>query len=206
MIEVRAGLAADGNDQRAFSVHEGLLSFYAEPLGSRSEQDGQLVSPLEEDANTVHKFVFWLYTETLPRTNVDTIIDIWLFADRYAIPLLKNETIDALNQFIIDNESMPLHRLADIYANGNEHTQLRGMISHAMSWYLDADSISQVRQWPQAALADTIERIVLDGSANAFPDPDYKWQNMCPEFHVHDDGELCPVRWDKNQNGEMEWV
>jgi hypothetical protein len=157
----------------------------------------------------VERFASWIYSGNIVRntleTNADTFIGMWLFADRYQVPLLKNEMIDELNQSIIDSGSLPTHRLADIYAKTDEHSTLRLMIVDAMSFCLDEDSVSEAEHWPPAALADTLKAIVVPGAANPFPDSTYKFQNMCPEFHSHNSRELCPVKEGRSTRGEIEW-
>jgi len=57
-------------------------------------------------------FSFWLYTDDiiddLLKSGHSMIIDPWLFADRRNIPLLMNETIDALHLRMSDHWIMPI--------------------------------------------------------------------------------------------------
>lgn len=218
MITIKAGLAADGHDQRTFCVQKGLLSFYSGyfrflfngPLKEAFNENLSVVT-LNEDADMVERFVYWILLGTathddLQTPDADTFIDMWLFADRHDTTLLQNDMIDELHQFIIDSDTLPLHRLAEIYDKTPAQSTLRLMVAHAMSYGLDADSVSEAEQWPHEALADTLKTIVLDGCAKAFPDADYKFQNMCPEFHIHYGIRLCPVKEGKNTRGAIEWV
>ena len=191
MIKIKAGLATDGHDRRTFRVHEDYIQFYSSFEWEWTQEDGISVLTLEEDADTVHEFVTWLYTQTVSKLSADTAIDLWIFADHYKTPLLKNDSIDALNLFIVNNASLPLHRLHDIYADGIEDSARRDMITNAMSFYLDVKSVCEVEQWPKEAISDTLKSMVAARSDNAFPGPDYKSQDMCPHFHDHDDELMC---------------
>jgi hypothetical protein len=198
-----ATIEVGNEDQmRTFHVHKALLSFYpgyfrAAPEGSWVESSSGVIKLKTEDPLVFKRFFLWLYTNKITDDTLEPAysiaIDLWLFADRRNIPLLMNEMINTLHQYITGRWTLPVFYIHKVYENTNEGSTLRRSLMWSMSRTMEPVKFHnhQVENWPREALSDMLRLVLADRPASSLSKDQHKNANMCPAYHVHEDGALC---------------
>ncbi|KAG9673264.1 hypothetical protein KCU95_g16838, partial [Aureobasidium melanogenum] len=100
-----------GPQKQAFSIHKDVLCFYSDYFRGASEGsfkeavDGKIWLE-KEDPAIFDIFNAFLYNRKLqdakglvgPSLSFRTLVDLWIFGDKFVVPLLQNITIDSLQQ------------------------------------------------------------------------------------------------------------
>ena len=80
----------------------------------------------------------WLYTQTLCEPDQtakdfswETLVGLYLFADRLIVPNLMNSVMDLLVSKFVDTESIPLTMVATIYLDTHDGSGLRKVLVDA---------------------------------------------------------------------------
>lgn len=146
------------------------------------------------------RFVHWLYTNNITddtrRAGYTMMIDLWLFADRRDIPLLMNEMMNALHLNIAEHWFLPTECLHKVYDNTTAGSALRRMLMWTMSRIMRADMFrgDYADRWPREAMVDMIRLVLAERPAPTLTKDLYRKVNMCPTYHVHEEGVSCTDR------------
>lgn len=177
------------------------MSFYsgyfkAALNGAWAESSSGIIKLETESPLVFERFVHWLYTNKIAddtrKAGFSIIIDLWLFADRRDIPLLMNNMVDALQLEIVDRWQVPTDCLHHVYKNTTEKSALRRMLAWSMSRLVDASTFNNhADRWPREACVDVLRLVLTDRSTSIFSKEQYKKVNMCPLYHVHEEGVSC---------------
>ncbi|GAB7327594.1 hypothetical protein MBLNU13_g11445t1 [Cladosporium sp. NU13] len=162
-------------------------------------------------------FVKWLYTHK-PHTDKFTkanyresymsIVKLWIFADRRKIPLLMNEMIDSLHQSMVELWLLPSDFIRETYDNTTEesalHRMLVDMYASVAGSNLSSDMKHDPEVYPQNFLIDMVKRLIEAGPRKPYlTDKRYQKVEMCPSFHVHEEGAKCTKKRTKRSSDEM---
>lgn len=199
MVTIEVGT---GEQKRTFYVYEGLLSFYSGYFrtalsGKWKEAETGHFDLKDEEVDVFERFVFWLNTrrptdETLSLT-ADLIIRLWLFADRREIPLLMNQMIAYLKNYITENSYLPDECLNLVYESTLLGSPLRRMLIASFASLCDQSTFEDeacFKLWPKEALWDLTKALSANPRPVRMTEEQYKLMDICP-FHVHEDGTRC---------------
>lgn len=192
-----------------FGVHKGILirrsAFFRAALTGTFKEATEGTVTLQEDSPKVFEvFVSWLYTGKLENT-VDEIptpcsfkrlAELYIFADRYDVPILRNDAIDALVKHSQENLQISTSIFRMVYDATPPKDPLRRLLVDIMT--LDTDiheSVVAYREsYPAEMLLDMLvvssERIdaLLSGSGNGR----WPWKrtksSICSSYHTHEEG------------------
>lgn len=199
-----------GSAKRTFYPHRDLLAFYSgyfrAALNGRFTESRTKVIKLETEEPAVFEgFLLWLYT-CKARTDVITednageyftsIVKLWIFADRRIIPLMANDMIDHLQQCVLTAWSIPTNTINIVYSNTTEESALRRMLVN-MYASLASDDLASIMTHDAGDsiknfLIDLVRSLIADGPRKPLLTKEqYKRVEMCPRFHVHEEGVKC---------------
>lgn len=193
----------DGNAKKLFYAHKGLLSFYSGYFralvgGSWSESKTGVAKLQTEDPDVFERFMLWLYTnkifdDTL-KMSTGVIIRLWLFADRRNIPLLMNEMIDEMHTTIGEFWVVPTIHLHELYEHTSEDSAMRRMVIYSIARTVDQAVLKEkedVDRWPREALVEMLRLTLAEPRDLSLGKTLYKALEMCPAYHVHEEGVSC---------------
>jgi hypothetical protein len=117
-----------------------------------------------------------------------------------------NEMLDALKDRIVTEKTIPTTLLGMTYERTMPGSPLRRMIVHAIpttaSERLVADDSKKVH-WPHDALWDTMKELLKVPRPQPVGVASYAAINICPPFHIHEEGVRCAVKGTKRSSEEM---
>ena len=120
-----------------------------------------------------------------------TIIDLWVFGDKYLVPALQNVALDSFQAKYRQVKQIPINQLNAIYENTLPESPLRKVIIDTVAYKgsLQALLRDKLHKWPKEALADLV--LALNGK-----DPQFHQKHKMPDrgtcfYHVHAVGESC---------------
>jgi hypothetical protein len=216
-------MVGTGTNTKTFHVHRVLISWYSGYFkaalngGFAEARSGVIKLEIEEPA-VFESFVKWLYTQKARRdaitsANYDeyfqSIVKLWIFADRREVPLLMNEMIDFLHQSMVAVWVLPGRPITEIYDNNTEGSTLRRMVVDMYASIagdrLTKNMSERSEDFTKPFLIDWVKVMI----ANNVRKPrmlreDYKKAEMCPSFHVHEEGVKCTKKGTKRPRDEME--
>lgn len=131
-----------------FELHKGVLVFYSDYF--RASLDGDFeeahnkhihLSSDDVDFETFRIFRGWLYTRVIHDNGKDgkdlsytTIVKLWIFADAYWVPMLKNLCLDLFAQRYGKHHIWPsTFQISLIYAASSEDSSIRRFIVDLMA-------------------------------------------------------------------------
>lgn len=138
-----------------------------------------------------------------------SIVKLWILADRRDIPLLMNETVDSFQQTVIELWWLPMFTITEIYNNTTEEACLRRMIVDMYVSIARASTVANITYdsdiYSQHFLADLVKRL-FENNARQLPlnKEQYGKVDMCPSFHVHEEGVSCTKKGTKRSSGVTE--
>jgi hypothetical protein len=191
-----------------------LLCFYSDFFraaleGSFKEAKEGKIELSDVTIDTFEAFQVWLYSQSL--RNIEepqdsskplklpgfgTLARLWVFGDKYQIPLLQNCAIDALRQKEIEENSFHVVAVAIAYENTMDGSPLRKFVIDLCVFRMhhsgDEKRIfkdSNLGNWSKEACVDFI-RCMSNAWERKLP------TNILPErtkchYHVHAEGEHC---------------
>lgn len=160
-----------GQSKEAFTLHKGILCnvapyFRAALEGHFRESVEQVLEMPEEDPTVFRSFQLWVYTKSILEEgeNLDAVawrllIDLYIFGDRYDIPILQDEAIDLLIDKRDAFNKIPASHFGYVYHNTPERSPLRKLCvdwsAHGIRPYLWFEK--GIRHWyPKKFLIDLI--------------------------------------------------
>ena len=190
---------------KVYTLYKGVLSFYsgffAAAFPGRNWEEAQSNTIDLEDEEDIHfdRFVLWLYSRQLPisedfSTSVKAICILWVFADKYDIPLLANQLIDLLRDAVSKHWKRPITQLVYMYDNTTSNALLRRFIVFLLSRSSGPDLLTPESRgrWPPDALWDVLQQVCAhkESHTSNLTQEEVKALDMC-EYHSHPDGTKC---------------
>lgn len=192
-----------------FGVHKGILirssAFFRAALTGTFKEATEGTVTLQEDSPKVFGvFVSWLYTGKLENT-VDEIptpcgsnrlAELYIFADRYDVPILRNDAIDALVKNRQELLHIPTSSFRMVYDATPPKDPLRRLLVDmvALNTNIPKSVVAHRESYPAEMLLDMLvvssEKIdaLLSGSGNGR----WPWKptksSICSSYHTHEEG------------------
>ena len=204
-------------------MYRDLLSFYsgyfkAALCGSFAEANTGVINLETEEPAVFTGFVTWLYTnkhraDKITKANYSeyymSIVKLWIFADRRDVPLLMNEMVDLLHQSMIEAWVYPYETVPEVYNNTTEESALRRMLVDMYASLVGRRSMASIsygcKFYIQDFLIDLVNCLTAtDPRKPRLSKGEYKKVEMCPAFHVHEEGVKCTKKGTKRSSDEME--
>ncbi|GIZ45778.1 hypothetical protein CKM354_000893100 [Cercospora kikuchii] len=202
-VGVKTEDAVEGTN--TFKVHKGVLCFYSGYFdaclnGQFAEAFRGAVDLAEDDPGTFKHFVAWLYTRQLPLNHEaetgggqwQSIIRLWVLADKREVPLLANRCINALRELIAVRWEVPINRLKFVYGNTTPDSPLRRFII----FYIAVASGLQVKDeqrqnFPADALWDMLKLSYNRDTSKYMSFDEILAMDLC-QYHQHEKDVRCP--------------
>lgn len=217
-IEVGAG-----TKKQTFHVHRDLISFYsgyfkAALKGGFAEAASGVIKLETEEPAVFEGFVKWLYTHK-PRTDKIThadnmqyymqIVKLWIFADRRGVPLLMNEMIDLFHQSVVEIWITPGNTIREVYDNTTENSTLRRLLVDVYTNLAGDKHVPFMTHnsgvYTAEFYCDLVKSLITGDSRRPLLSAvQFRKVEMCPSFHVHEEGVKCTKKGIKRPSGEME--
>jgi hypothetical protein len=195
---------------RTFEALKGVLCFYSGYLktslnGSFLEAQRGVVKLPAEDPKVFEIFINWIQTRCLlqvtiaPETllSLETIADIWFFADAHDVPMLQNEAIDVMVRKIscaamaIGDTLALFHYISESAPQSSALWVLIVDIARCMEeWF----GVEECSLWDTAKVLETLETTSEADFKEGLKDF-RKLKNdegyRCTKWHTHQDGLAC---------------
>ncbi|KAL8751295.1 MAG: hypothetical protein Q9199_006519 [Rusavskia elegans] len=153
-----------GPEKTRFDVHKRQLCelspFFDAAFNGTFREKAGTMNLAEDDVHAFERFIRWVYERHVDislecplhgdkfdkfdflMTRMREFIDLWILADKYDVPILKNDIIDMLFQTLKHGSDPALHklrspRLSDIrhiYANTARGSKLRKFVTACNAW------------------------------------------------------------------------
>ena len=157
-----------GEHKKAYVVHKDLLFLYSDCFRAMFESFREALENAVELPDTTEEtfdlFILWLYTRRLrddddqdndgnnangdSSTIVHESIILWIFADKYQIPLLQNNIIDMLlERFKNGAAKLSWLTVNMAYDNTVASSPLRKMITDVMAYCVEFDNAGFTNRW-----------------------------------------------------------
>ncbi|TIA13725.1 hypothetical protein D6C80_06131 [Aureobasidium pullulans] len=202
-----------GPGKEAYSVHKELLCFYSDFFraafnGSFKEAIESRIELPDAEVSIFEAFQTWLYARTLlnaedPMDKPDRpfyhshpiLAKLWIFGDKYQIPLLQNNVIDIMHAKVEKDNNTPVKAIKLVYENALPGSSLREAIVTIMAHKAKLSVTDGVlgthfaEHWTLEAAID-----VMDKAASAWKSDLPLWTLPKTErchYHVHAEGEHC---------------
>ena len=205
-------------------MYRDLLSFYsgyfsAALNGGFAEAGSGVIKLDTEEPAVFEDFMKWLYTrqhrsDTIVRSTrkryCNSIIKLWIFADRRDIPLLMNEMIDSLQQSVVSAWTLLARStIKELYTETTVESPLRRMVVDMYTSIAGESWSGNLTDVSDDCIKDFLLDLVKGFIANNTRKPlltkeQYKKVEMCPAFHVHEEGAKCTKKGTKRSSDEME--
>lgn len=203
-----------GTDRETFSVHKKLLcsisQFFDKALnGSFEEASSNQIDLSEYHPSIVSMFISWLYTQDLgfntyyvdEISGVNTLIDLYAFADAKRCNALKNEVMDTLQDGLyLRNLCLCLHHVELVFEKTctDEEAPIRCFLVAAITHgvrenFWEVEDISRLFRSHPEVLSDYLRLQTYKPElyvANLYQRGGSDTYHRCT-FHVHAEGEKC---------------
>lgn len=197
-----------GADKESYTAHKDLLCFYSDFFhaalnGSFREAAERKIELPDTEVEVFEAFQVWLYTRKLTDNNVSTkvypeyhlLVKLWLFGDKYQIPLLQNRTMDARIDKVDQDKETPVGVIHLAYENTTFNPPLRKAIATILAYRgkMSIDNAGETclvsQSWPLQACLDTMAEMHRGGKENVARGRMPK-RGKC-YYHVHAADEHC---------------
>jgi hypothetical protein len=135
-----------GASKTRYTLHKGLLCFYSDFF--RAAFNGSFKEAIEfkldlpdTEIDVFEAFQFRLYSQTFPKNEVTPtdaypefplLARIWVFSDKYQIPLLQNNAIDTILAKVEEDDDIPVQEINLVYRNTLPNSPLRKAFTDIM--------------------------------------------------------------------------
>ncbi|KAH0273977.1 hypothetical protein KCU91_g5600, partial [Aureobasidium melanogenum] len=195
-----------GATKEHYILHKDLLCFYSDFFraafnGSFKEAAERKIELPDTEVDVFEAFQVWLYTQKMPKNENTSsgkvhlewpiLIKLWIFGDKYQIPLLQNIVMDnSFDKVEMDAET-PLYWIRLAYENTTPNSPLRKAITDIMAYRAimhkseatTRTCLSDTVYWPIQACLDVIAAMERGWVSNA-PRKVLPTRDQC-YYHVH---------------------
>jgi hypothetical protein len=173
---------AVGPEPRDFIVHLDLLVYYspvfrAALTGSFEEARDKTIALPDTDVNVFELFVHWLYHQRFPSEadsphlfalyynggkpsfQFNQLLKLYVFSDKYNVPMLRRQCLDDLFYYLTDEDELPdLNNVGYAIKNLNNKDPLRQMFIDMYCYYGDAEcwKLNHIKGLPRSFLAEVL--------------------------------------------------
>lgn len=162
-------LIGPATSPKKFVVHKSFACYYSPVLKEAFNGEfmgGQTQTYKLEDttAGAFALFVQWLYTQKIVLETQDdvtaqwqSLIYLWVLAEKFLIHRLQNQTIDSIDQCQRTSKTINVSNLKYIYENTSAASPLRRLFLYFCTWSMAAETFTDPafnRQFPEAMLHD----------------------------------------------------
>jgi len=189
-----------------FTIHKDLLVFYSDYFraafnGSFVEATDKKVDLFDVDQRVFEHFHAWLYTRKLVHEDDEplswgNLFDLWIFGDRFQIPMLQNCVIDEIFAKVERDKGAPKFMAGIAYKSTVKGSPLRRASIELLAYS------SLLGDEDDSMMADDcLHHFTLDILADTIKEPDAARQNKLPYdkkpgrdkcfFHIHGKDEHC---------------
>jgi hypothetical protein len=203
-----------GAAKEHYCLHKDLLCFYSDFFraafnGFFKEATERKIELAEVETDVFEAFQVWLYTQDLSQNDTvskdiypdwSLLIKLWIFGDKYQIPLLQNNTMDKIVAKADKDHNIPLLWITHVYENTTVNSVLRKAIVDVMSYRsrmpdgknyhkIEGTCLHNPKDWPKQACLDVIAEM-----SRGWLNKDTRFKLPTREkcyYHVHADGEHC---------------
>ncbi|KAL5329747.1 hypothetical protein ACEPPN_003264 [Leptodophora sp. 'Broadleaf-Isolate-01'] len=204
-----------GPDLVPFSVHRDVLLFASPGLAEMCNffvsPDDRIIFLLNQCPDTIQALCYWMYhneiciSHTISQrsgSHIDPLetapglfVKLYIAGDKYSMPRLRNDAIDAL---LSRARTIDLVRLSTyIYANTKVRSNLRKFLVRVVSSKFDAEDLQDHRHLTCAEFLFDLAKAAFvdrDQGFNRFRDRMPPQEGFCAAFHVHERGtERCEM-------------
>ncbi|KEQ74392.1 hypothetical protein M436DRAFT_80821 [Aureobasidium namibiae CBS 147.97] len=187
-----------GSKKKIYVIHKDLLRFYSDYFrgafsGSFKEAIEGKVSLPEEREAVFDIFTQFLYSRLLAddrdeKISWATLVDVWLFGDKYLVPSLQNSAMDSLIKKIEVDHSVPTHQIKKIWEKTLPSSPLRRYLLEHTAYRLSASSFQMFENhWTREALVELVKTFFDKEDTKKYVFPA---REKC-YYHIHKEGEKC---------------
>ena len=182
-----------------FMMHKDLLckqSMAFNTLLKKPRPLGNNLLVLDHSVVTVHYFNEWLYTGTIKAQDWQSLLDVYIFAEKYAILNLQDKVVNKMIQqtYSGDVKSPSCTLISSKWSELAADSPLRNLLVKTYADY--GDTVETIKQANLvnapvqfvASLAQTFYERAQDGK----DEESVLWSRKCM-WHVHDKEELCSL-------------
>ncbi|KAI4719439.1 hypothetical protein E4T48_04306 [Aureobasidium sp. EXF-10727] len=195
-----------GAAKEHYSLHKELLCFYSDFLraafnGSFKEATERKIELPDVEIEVFESFQVWLYTQKMPKNEIrpaqvypewPLLTKLWIFGDKYQIPLLQNNVADAMLDKVDKDKEAPLFALNLAYENTTSNAPLRKILVDVMAYRGDMSAKGphlDSKYWSLQACLDAMG--TMDSArTQKIPRHTMPVREKC-YYHVHAAGEKC---------------
>ncbi|KAE9373267.1 hypothetical protein N431DRAFT_337511 [Stipitochalara longipes BDJ] len=207
----------EGDEQVKISVHQNILCaaspfFEAACKPEWMKSEGRVIKLPEDDPEAIRGFVYWAYydeisiakelpvsqrsdnMENAMQTVFGLLAKLYLLGEKYQIPRLKNDAIDA-TMLYNPNSWLPIATVLHIYENTLPESPFRKLMLDIVLYDYEADQIEECAEMMcrdflvDLAISLSKKDSIFDeyGRAEKMPTPEF-----CKRYHTHaNSAEYC---------------
>lgn len=162
------------DNPKKFLVHKSFVCYHSPVLKAAfnskfEEGETQTYKLADVTVPVFWLFVKWLYTQNLeelktPKDHDNALIRLWILAEKFFIPRLQKNVIDALEQFRKPTKTLTSNEFVYVYENTSVDSPLRKLLVHQCVWNLAHTAFkNSSSQFPQEMLIGiaTASRLVV---------------------------------------------
>jgi hypothetical protein len=172
-----------GAPKESYILHKDLLCFYSDFFraafnGSFKEAVECKIELPDTEVDTFEAFQVWLYTQSLPKNEVDPnkiylhwplLVKLWSFGDKYQIPLLQNNVMNAILDKVDTEKEVPIFVVKLAYENTTSNSRLRKALVDIIAYRSSMNKDTGVNThftsasltWPAQTLVDVMTEMDL---------------------------------------------
>lgn len=154
--------------------------------------EGQVSLP-EEREDMFDIFTQFLYSRVLAddrdeKISFDTLVDIWLFGDKYLVPSLQNSAMDSLGKRVEAEHLIPTSQIENFWEKTLPSSPLRKYILERTAYKMNASCFQMYEnKWTREALVDLVKTLFDKEDTRKYVFPP---REKC-YYHIHKEGEKC---------------
>ena len=193
---------------KKFGVHRGVLCFHSDffnrSLNGAFKESGSYSYDVKDcKMETFQVFYDWINTGVqFRKLSSQQAIDLFVFADFYAVPVLKNRALEAFHRYAYDQWEIDFEVLQSVYLQTVKNSSLRKLAMDGVveTWSFQAieENLSGV---PEECLLDMLQACSLkrfvggsETGGNSLDIGKYAWDNkvrttFCDRYHDHNKAE-----------------
>lgn len=198
--------------KKEFPVYRGVLCFHSEffkrALSDRWQNGSASVYNIEDTKIAIFEMFFnWMNTDHLleDKKSIDhskQTVELYKFADFYAIPSLKNRAMEAFFHSVSENKIFNMGEVASIYKHTTQHDLFRKLVVDlAVDTYrFDPPSVKDKEnayEFLMEVIMASRAKKTAPGLGRPVPWKEWKGsmaENFCAQYHYHgaQDTEVAP--------------
>ncbi|KAG9747963.1 hypothetical protein KCU73_g7214, partial [Aureobasidium melanogenum] len=195
-----------GSSKKDFTVHKDLLIFYSDYFraafnGSFSESTASKIELLDVKKKVFENFHTWLYMRKLSTEDDEALdfrplVDLWIFGDRFQVPMLQNCVMDEIVARQRRGDSSDVSLLKVAYDNTVDNSPLRKVLIEDLAYDAILGHEEESVMNPEYRKLYTVEQLqdlvkeLYTARENKTPYGKWPKRDKC-YFHVHGKDEHC---------------